>query len=61
MLGMTFVRLSTMADSTEVSEQVFKLEGVIHYVDPQSFGSVSVSFLGGKESANSNKQYAFIA
>ena len=44
---MTFVRLSTMADSTEVSEQVFKLEGVIYYVDPQSFGSVG--FLGGKE------------
>ena len=47
---MTFVRLSTMADrpdSTEASEQVFKLEGVIYYVDPQSFGSVG--FLGGKE------------
>ena len=44
------MRLSTMADrpdSTEVSEQVFKLEGVIYYVDPQSFGSVG--FLGGKE------------
>ena len=46
-LGMIFVRLSTMADSTEVSEQVFKLEGVIYYVDPQSFWSVG--FLGGKK------------
>ena len=44
---MTFVCLSTVADSTEVSEQVFKLEEVIYYVDPQSFGSVG--FLEGKE------------
>jgi len=36
-----------MADGNEVSEQVFKLEGVICYVDPKSFGSVG--FLGGKE------------
>lgn len=47
MTFVVFVRLSTMADGTEVSEQVFKLEGVIYYVDPQSFGSVG--FLGGKE------------
>ena len=39
--------MADRSDSTEVSEQVFKLEGVIYYVDPQSFGSVG--FLGGKE------------
>ena len=34
-----------MADSG--NEQVFKLEGVIYYVDPKSVGSMC--FLGGKE------------